>query len=71
LELGVGGNEAKEGEEVADRVYCIKCKQKIEQKDSQRVTLKKGRAAQQRCCAVCDKKTTLIFPAAAILLLQA
>ncbi len=50
---------------MADRVYCVKCKQKTEQKHPQRVTLKNGKPAQQGSCAVCGTKTTLILSAAA------
>jgi hypothetical protein len=45
-------------------VYCVKCKQKTEQKDAQRITMKNGKPAQQGSCAVCGTKTTLILSAA-------
>ena len=61
----IRGNETKGGEKMADRVYCVKCKQKTEQKHPQRVTLKNGKPAQQGSCAVCGTKTTLMLSAAA------
>jgi len=42
-------------------VYCVKCKQKTEQKNAQKVTLKNNRPARQGQCAVCDTKTTVLL----------
>jgi len=38
---------------MADTAYCVKCKQKREIKDPQRVTMKNGRAAIRGKCPVC------------------
>jgi NAD-dependent SIR2 family protein deacetylase len=44
------------------QVYCVKCKQKTEQQNSQQITMKNGKPAQQGNCTVCGTKTTLILP---------
>ena len=45
-------------------VYCVKCKQKTEQKDARRVNLKNGKPALRGLCTVCGTTTTLILPIA-------
>jgi len=45
-------------------VYCVKCKQKTEQKDARRVTMKNGKPAQRGLCMVCGTRTTLMLPIA-------
>ena len=40
--------------------YCLKCREKRDMNDVQRVTLKNGREAQQGTCAVCGTKITVM-----------
>ena len=44
-------------------VYCVKCKKKTEQKDSQQVTMRNGKPAMKGTCSVCGTTTNLILPA--------
>lgn len=43
----------KEEEEMAEKGYCVKCKEMKEMKDEQRVTMKNGRAAAKGKCPDC------------------
>lgn len=45
-------------------VYCVKCKQKTQQENSQPITMKNGKPAMQGKCAVCGTKTTRILSSA-------
>ena len=40
----------------AVEAYCVKCKEKREMKDPERVTMKNGRPAMQGSCPVCGTK---------------
>ena len=41
-------------------IYCTKCKQKTESKDTANTTTKNGRPATTGKCAVCDSKKYLL-----------
>lgn len=60
---GDGKKKEKGGPDGMAEAYCVKCKQKTEQKDPQRITTKNGRSAQQGACSVCGTKTTLMLSA--------
>jgi hypothetical protein len=38
---------------MAETAYCVKCKQKREMKDTEKVTMKNGRPAMKGQCTVC------------------
>ena len=44
--------------------YCVKCKEKREMKDPQKVLMKNGKPAMQGLCIKCGTKLNLIIPAA-------
>ena len=39
-----------------DLIYCVKCKEKTDNVDAERVTMKNGRATTRATCAVCGTK---------------
>jgi hypothetical protein len=45
--------QQKEDMMAAETAYCMKCKQKREMKDTERVTMKNGRPALKGKCTVC------------------
>jgi hypothetical protein len=48
---------------MAEVAYCVKCKQKREMKDTEKVTMKNGRPAMKGTCTVCGTGMYKILPA--------
>jgi hypothetical protein len=47
---------------MAEIAYCVKCKQKREMRDPQRVTMSNGRPAMKGKCPVCGTTLFKIMP---------
>ena len=47
---------------MAEIAYCVKCKEKREMKDTERVTMKNGRPAMKGTCTVCGTGMYKILP---------
>jgi hypothetical protein len=47
---------------MAEVAYCVKCKQKREMKDTEKVTMKNGRPAMKGTCTVCGTGMYKILP---------
>jgi hypothetical protein len=47
---------------MADEAYCVKCKQKRQMVDAQRVTMANGRPAMKGKCSVCGTTLFRILP---------
>ncbi|GCE32077.1 hypothetical protein KDA_75610 [Dictyobacter alpinus] len=43
--------------------YCVKCKQKQDLKDTERVTMKNGKPALKGVCSVCGTKVNVLLGA--------
>jgi len=48
--------KAKKKEGIMATAYCMKCRKKIEIRNSQQITLKNGRPATQGVCPICGTK---------------
>lgn len=47
---------------MAETAYCVKCKEKVEMSNAQKVTMKNGRPAMKGTCSKCGTGVYKILP---------
>ena len=47
---------------MADQGYCVKCRKKVDLKDTQKVTMKNGKPAMKGKCSACNTTVFKILP---------